>query len=93
MVKIKAIIQVHEDEIKAESGLENLDDAIRQELGWLHGVMNPCAGVVHGDISLGLEMIPQLAVDTHLIRCASSSTAVPAQLFVENTLRMTLTSK
>lgn len=36
MVKIKAIIQVHEDEIKAESGLENLDDAIRQELGWLH---------------------------------------------------------
>lgn len=34
--KIKAIIQVHEDEIKAESGLEDLDDAIRQELGWLH---------------------------------------------------------
>ncbi len=36
MAKIKVIIDVNEEAIKAESDLEDLDDAIRQELGWLH---------------------------------------------------------
>lgn len=36
MVRITATIEVFEDEIRAESGIEDLSDAIRQELGWLH---------------------------------------------------------
>ena len=36
MAKIKAIIEVCEEEIKAETGISDLSDAIRQELGWLH---------------------------------------------------------
>lgn len=35
MAKISVVIDVLEDEIKAESGIEELSDAIRQELGWL----------------------------------------------------------
>lgn len=36
MAKIKVIIEVYEEEIKAETGMDNLSDAISQELGWLH---------------------------------------------------------
>lgn len=36
MAKIKAIIEVFEEEIRAETGIDDLSDAIRQELGWLH---------------------------------------------------------
>lgn len=36
MAKIKVIIEVYEDAIKAETGIDDLPDAIRQELGWLH---------------------------------------------------------
>ncbi len=36
MAKIKVIMDVYEDDIKAESGLDCLDEAIDSELGWLH---------------------------------------------------------
>lgn len=35
MAKIKVILDVYEDDIKAESGLDCLDEAIDSELGWL----------------------------------------------------------
>lgn len=35
MAKITVVIDVLEDEIKAKSGIEELSDVIRQELGWL----------------------------------------------------------
>ncbi len=35
MAKISVVIEVFEEEIKAESGIDDLSDAIRQELGWL----------------------------------------------------------
>lgn len=36
MVKIKVIIDVYEEDIRAESGLDCLDEAIDSELNWLH---------------------------------------------------------
>lgn len=36
MAKIEVIIDVYEEDIKAESGLNSLDEAIDSELNWLH---------------------------------------------------------
>lgn len=36
MAKIKVIIDVYEEDIRAESGLDCLDEAIDSELNWLH---------------------------------------------------------